>query len=167
MKAAIAVIVLMIYLMASGSSAQSISSPLSLSGYFDSNRASSYEVLNPQPALQGTTNDLWTWGGAPKGSIVINGNLVPDPYYVWKSLNYTVGWLGEVYVDLGTGNPVYAYINPYTGMQVNFYMDPKTGKPAYLNTYPYYRSPYYGNALPSYSWDYLPVDYSHPFYYMY
>jgi hypothetical protein len=156
MKAAFAVILMIIYLMASGCSAQSASYASSMSGYFDNNQASSYEVLNPQPSLQGTTNDLWTWGGAPKGSIVVNGNLVPDPYYVWKSLNYTVGWLGEVYVDPGTGYPVYAYINPYTGMQVNFYMDPKTGKPVYLNTYPYYRSQYYGNALPSYSWDYLP-----------
>jgi len=167
MKAAFAVIVpLMICLMATSCYAQSVSYPSSVSGGFDSSQATSHEVLNPQSALQGATNDLWTWGGAPKGSIVVNGNLVPDPYYVWKSLNYTVGWLGEVYVDPNTGYPVYAYINPYTGMQVNFYMDPKTGKPVYLNTYPYYEFPKYGNVPPLYSWDYLPVDYMHPFIYI-
>ncbi len=165
MKAAFAVIVLTIYLMASGSSAQSISYPLSLSGYSDSTGASSYAVLNPQPTEQGSTNDLWSWGSAPKGSIVVNGNLVPDPYYVWKSLNYTVGWLGEVYVDPNTGYPVYAYVNPYTGMQVDFYMDPKAGKPVYINSYPYYGLPQYGNVPPQYSWDYLPVDYGRPFIY--
>jgi hypothetical protein len=167
MKAAFAVILpLMICLMAASCSAQSVSYPSGMSGGFDSNQPRSYEVLSPLPAVQGSTNDLWTWGGAPKGSMVVNGKLVPDPYYVWMSLNYTIGWLGEVYVDPNTGYPVYAYVNPYTGMQINFYMDPKTGKPVYINSYPYYRFPNYGGALPYYSWDYLPVDYAQPFYYI-
>jgi len=50
---------------------------------------------------------FWSWGGSSRGTIVVNGQLMTDPYYVWKSLNYTSGWLGKVYIDPTTGNPVY------------------------------------------------------------
>ncbi len=83
-----------------------------------------------------------------------------DPYYVWKSLNYTSGWLGKVYIDPTTGYPVYGYIDPYTGVQVNYYIDPKTRKPVYTNSYPYYGL-YYDNASPYY-FDYLSTDYMLP-----
>ena len=41
------------------------------------------------PAIPQTQNSmaLWSWGGAPKGSTILNGSLVADPYYLWKSLN--------------------------------------------------------------------------------
>jgi hypothetical protein len=162
MKAAFAVIVsLTICLLAIGCYAQSTSSALSVSGDFGKNWISSFKAQNPQQAEQNLKNDLWSWGGSPKGSIVVNGKLLADPYYIWKSLNYTSGWLGKIYVDPTTGYPVYAYIDPYTGMQINYYMDPKTGKPVYTNTYPYYGSPYYGNVPSYYSSDYLPIGYGY------
>ena len=93
-----------------------------------------------------------------KGSIIANGNLVPDPYYVWKSLNYSSGWIGKVSVDPNTGNPVYAFVDPYTGMIINYYMDPKTGNPVYTNEYPTFGFPYYG----MYSSDYGQTVYALP-----
>ncbi|MDM7912686.1 MAG: hypothetical protein QUS09_06280 [Methanotrichaceae archaeon] len=125
-----------------------------------------YNTQTHQPAGQNSGNDLWTWGGAPKGSIIVNGKLAPDPYYIWKSLNYTSGWLGEVYIDPSTGYPVYGYIDPYTGMVIYFYVDPKTGKPVYTNAYPATRYPYYGTYYdiisPVYSSNYWPGYYVLP-----
>ncbi|MCJ7445847.1 MAG: hypothetical protein MUO26_15220 [Methanotrichaceae archaeon] len=97
---------------------------------------------NIQSSQQNLKNDLWTWGSAPKCSIIVNGMLAPDPYYFWKSLNYTQGWLGKAYVDPNTGYPVYAYIDQYTGRVLNFYVDPATGSPVYTNVY--------SNAVPYY-----------------
>ncbi|MFZ3147800.1 MAG: hypothetical protein WA137_02030 [Methanothrix sp.] len=162
MKAAFAVIVsLTICLLAIGCYGQSTSSALSVSGDFGKNWISSFKAQNLKPAEQNLKKDLWSWGGSPKGSIVVNGKLLADPYYIWKSLNYTSGWLGKIYVDPTTGYPIYAYIDPYTGMQINYYMDPKTGKPVYTNTYPYYGFPYYGNVPSYYSSDYLPIGYGY------
>lgn len=79
------------------------------------------------------SSGLWTWGGAPKGSMIEGGHLVPDPYSIWRSMNLSSGWLGEAYVDPATGYKVYAYVNPYTGYPVYFYVDPNTGKPVYTN----------------------------------
>lgn len=148
---------LIVFLSAAGCYAQSMSYPLSLSGDFSRNWISSFKAQNPLPAEQNLENDLWTWGGAPKGSILVNGNLVPDPYYIWKSLNYTSGWLGKVYVDPTTGYPIYGYINPYSGMVLYYYMDPKTGKPVYTNAYPSYGFPNYGSVPYYYSSYYLPT----------
>ena len=106
---------------------------------------------------------FWSWGGSSRGTIVVNGQLMTDPYYVWKSLNYTSGWLGKVYVDPTTGYPVYGYIDPYTGMQVNYYIGPKTGKPVYTNENPYYGFPYYENDSHYYSPDYFTPGYELPY----
>ena len=86
-----------------------------------------------QPQTQNSTS-LWSWGGAPKGRLIQNGSLVTDPYYIWKSLNLTSGWMGQAYVDPKTGYPVYAFVDPYTGNPDYFYVDPKTGQPVYINS---------------------------------
>jgi len=162
MKAALEIaILLVICLLAADCYVQSTSNFQNVGGDFGRNWISRYEAQNPQPTEQNITNDLWSWGGSPKGTIVVNGQLMADPYYVWKSLNYTSGWLGKVYTDPTTGYPVYGYIDPYTGMQVNYYIDPKTGKPVYTNSYPYYGLPYSENASPYY-FDYLSTDYMLP-----
>jgi hypothetical protein len=151
MKTALAgIILLLACLSAHGCYAQSTSNPLSVSGEFGADWISAFKAQNPQTSNQNLENDLWSWGGSPKGSTVINGALVPDPYYVWKSLNYSRGWLGQVYTDPNTGYPVYSYIDPYIGMQVYFYMDPNTGRPVYLNGFSPFEYPYYGGAYPYY-----------------
>jgi hypothetical protein len=166
MRIVLAVIVLLIVcLLAAGGNAQSMNRAQYVGGNFGQSWIGSYNAQNPQPAEQSSGNDLWTWGGAPKGSIIVNGKLTPDPYYLWKSLNYTSGWLGEVYIDPSTGYPVYGYIDPYTGMAIYFYVDSKTGKPVYTNAYPVigypYYSTYYGSVSPVYSPNYWPGGYSY------
>jgi hypothetical protein len=160
MKTAFGVMVsLIIFLLAVGCYAQSVSNPQSVSGDFGRNWISSNKAQNPLLGEQNLKNDLWSWGSSPKGSIMVNGNLVPDPYYVWKSLNYTRGWLGRAYIDPTTGNPVYGYIDPYTGMPLYYYMDPKTRKPVYTNSYLSYGYPNYGSIPTYYSSYYLPRGY--------
>jgi hypothetical protein len=162
MKAALSItILLMIFLLEADCYAQSTSGFQNVGGDFGRTWMSRYEAQNPQPSEQNLTNDLWSWGGSPKGTIVVNGQLMADPYYVWKSLNYTSGWLGKVYTDPNTGYPVYGYIDPYTGMHVNYYIDPKTGKPVYTNENPYGFLDY-GNGSFYYPPDYLTPVYGLP-----
>ena len=149
---------LLIFLLAIECCAQSTSSFQNVGGDFGRTWMSRYEAQNSKLAEQNLTNDLWSWGGSPKGTIVVNGSLMANPYNYWKSLNYTSGWLGKVYIDPTTGYPVYGYIDPYTGMQVNYYIDPKTGKPVYTNPYGF---PDYGNGS-----SYYPPDYLTPGYYL-
>jgi len=132
--------------------AQSTSGFQSVGGDFGQDWISSFKVQNFRLADQNPKNDLWIWGGAPKGSIIVNGRLVADPYYFWKSLNYTRGWLGRVWVDPRTGYPIYAYIEPHTRRTMYFYVDPYTQKPVYLNGYPAIGTPYYGGVPPFYSY---------------
>lgn len=164
----VVIILLILWLLAADCSAQGMYSPQYVGGNYGRSWMGSFEAHNPPPAERNLQNDLWSWGGAPKGSIIVNGQIVPDPYYIWKSLNYTSGWLGKAYTDPSTGYPVYAYIDPYTGMTIYFYVDPKTGNPVYVNTYPanafpYYSSPYYSS--PYYSTPYYDSSYySSPYY---
>lgn len=153
---------LIVCLLAAGGFAQFWAPAQYVGGSYGQGWLDSYNAQSPKPAAeQNAGNDLWTWGSAPKGSIIVNGKLVPDPYYIWKSLNYTSGWLGEVYIDPSTGYPVYGYIEPYSGRAIYYYVDQKTGKPVYTNAYPAtgvtYYDPfyypyydYYGSASPYY-----------------
>ncbi len=170
MRTALIVVVLLVAcLLAGGSYSQSMSRAQYVGGAYGQSWIGYDNLQKPNPAGQNADNDLWTWGSAPKGSIIVNGKLAPDPYYIWKSLNYTSGWLGMAYVDPSTGNPVYAYTDPYTGMVIFFYVDPKTGKPVYTNLYPYMYpaagSPYYGtiaygSSVPYYSPNYWTDGYN-------
>lgn len=168
MKKAFSVVASLIIclVMVTGSHAQNASSALSISGDFgrswiDGLNAKSQQSA-AQTASQDSGNDLWSWGTSPKGSIVVNGNLVADPYYVWKALNYSDGWIGQTYVDPSTGYPVYGYVDPYTGMVVNYYMDPKTGKPVYANANYLDAFPYISSVLPTYPYDYSQEGYVLP-----
>jgi hypothetical protein len=106
----------------------------SVGGDFGKTWLSNFDAANPKP-VENNSNSLWSWGSAPKGSMIFNGQLEPDPYYVWRSLNYSSGWLGEAYVDPKTGYPVYAYVDPYYGMIRHFYIDPDTKKPVYTDDF--------------------------------
>jgi hypothetical protein len=167
MRIVLAVVVLLTAcLLVADCYAQSMSRAQYVGGSFGQSWIGGSKAQNPAPAVQDPGNDLWTWGGAPKGSIIVNGKLTPDPYYIWKSLNYTSGWLGMVYVDPSTGYPIYAYTDPNTQMVINFYVDPKTGKPVYTNVYPsVYPAtgfPYYGSVTPYYSPNYWQGNYGLP-----
>jgi hypothetical protein len=122
-----------------------------------------FQAQNPakQSQAQNSTS-LWSWGSAPKGRTIQNGSLVTDPYYIWKSLNLTSGWLGQVYVDPKTGYPVYAFVDPYTGNPDYFYVDPKTGKSVYINSDTTTGTPTYSSVPPYSSYVGAPISSNYP-----
>jgi hypothetical protein len=153
MRTALAVIIFLTAFLAASYYAPMASSFLGVGGNFGQNWISGFKAQNPQLYEQNLKNDLWTWGDAPKGSIIVNGRRVADPYYFWKSLNYTSGWLGRAYVDPNTGYPIYAYVEPYTRRVLYFYVDPNTERAVYLNAYPAIGSSYYSGIPSFYSYD--------------
>ncbi len=93
---------------------------------------------------------LWGWGGAPKGSKIVDGKLVDDVIYNLTGTKLPNNWLGDAYVDPSTGSPIYAYVDPKTGNPVYYYIDPKTGKPVYtnINVDPITGEPVYASLSP-------------------
>ncbi len=153
----IVVLVLILSFLLMACYAQPASRFESVGGDFGRTWLNNFMVQNPKPA-ENNSSGLWNWGSAPKGRTVMNGKMVPDPYYIWKSLNYTKGWLGEAYVDPKTGYPVYAFIDPNTGMIRYFYVDPNTGKPVYSNVNSATGNPDYNSISPFGSSDFsLPA----------
>lgn len=139
MKTALAVIiVLLACLLAADCYAQSSSRFQSVGGNFGRNVLGTFEANETQPSAasnnssNSSNNNLWNWGNAPKGSLLLNGKLLTDPFNTWKSLNLTEGWIGEVETDPFTGYPIYAYKIPNTGEMKYFYIDPYTGEPIYV-----------------------------------
>jgi hypothetical protein len=115
--------------------AQPASGYQNVGGDFGKTWLNNLNASNPKP-VENNSGSLWSWGSAPKGSLIFNGQLEPDPYYIWRSLNYSSGWMGEAYVDPKTGYPVYAYVDPYYGMMRHFYVDPTTKKAVYTDNLP-------------------------------
>jgi hypothetical protein len=168
MKTAFAVIVLtMVFFFAAGCYAQSESRFQSVGGDYGQSWISSFKANNPQPTEEsssgssngsgsGSGGNLWSWGSAPKGSMVVDGQLIVDPTYVLRNLTVTRNWLGETdssnptytYTDPKTGNQIYTYTDPNTGQtyytykdpntnkQVNVYIDPYTGQPTHASFAP-------------------------------
>ena len=163
MKVAFIVVTfLTIFLLTTSGHSQNTRSFQDVGNDFETEWVSKLMANNIQSSQQNLKNDLWTWGSAPKGSIIVNGLLAPDPYFIWKSLNYTQGWLGKAYADPITGYPVYAYIDPHTGRIVNFYVDPNTGSPVYTNVDSNAEVPYYGTNPPFYQPGYKSGGYVMP-----
>jgi len=90
-------------------------------------------------------SNMWSWGGSPKGTVVVDGNLVGDPAYAMKKLNVVHNWLDESltdpysttpteysYTDATTGEPVTTYIDPSTGQYYYKYTDTVSGKLVYV-----------------------------------
>lgn len=73
-------------------------------------------------------SDLWSWGNAPRGSKIVDGQLVRDPNYLRALLNLSDNWLDESYTDSVTGLPVNVYSDPLTGRKYYDVLNPKTGK---------------------------------------
>jgi len=108
MKTALAVIVLALAcLLLANSSAQSIGSYQTLSG--DSGRSilASLEAIDSQSKEQSQNtsenNTLWSWGSAPKGSVLVDGEVLTDPFNSWKDFNITESGIAQVGVDPSRG----------------------------------------------------------------
>lgn len=93
-------------------------------------------------------SDLWSWGNAPQGSKIVNGNLVTDPYYLRPLLNLSSDWMGETYTDSSTGLPMETYSDPMTGKKIYIFLNPANSKPFF--TYSTYPDPKTGNLVYSY-----------------
>lgn len=121
-------------LLAASCFAQSTSKFQSVSG--DSARSYLDTITKDAKAAEEKKNDssgLWDWGGAPRGSKIVDGKLVTDVIYNLTPPKIPNNWLGDAYVDPSTGSPIYAYVDPKTGNPVYYYIDPKTGEPVYTN----------------------------------
>ncbi len=115
-------------LLAAGCYAQSTSHFQSVGGEYGQNWIGSFKAQNPQPAEESSKGgDLWSWGSAPKGTMVVDGELIVDPTYILRNLTRTNNWLGET----DSSSPAYTYTDPYTGNQIYTYTDPNTGQPYY------------------------------------
>lgn len=140
MKTALAVIAIAIAcLLLWDCSAQSMSNYQSLSG--DSGR-NILAILKADSSQSNETKDntsenasLWNWGNVPKGSVLVDGKLVTDPFNSWKDFNSTESGMTQVGVDPYKGYPIYAYKVPRTGEMKYYYLDPLTGEPFYLDGY--------------------------------
>ncbi len=85
--------------------AQPTSNFQSVSGDFGRTWLSNFLAQNPKPAENNSS--LWSWGSAPKGSMLLNDKLVPISNSTIAAANNAANWLGDTYVDPYTGKPVY------------------------------------------------------------
>lgn len=94
--------------------------------------------IDKAPANQSDDNqsDLWTWGSAPKGSKIVDGQLEKDANYLRPLLNLSGDWLGEIYTDSKTGLPMEVYSDPVTGRKYYHFINPNTGT-AFFTYYTY------------------------------
>lgn len=136
MKTAFAVVVLVVCLLAAGCYAQDTSRFQSVGGDFGKKMISTIKANDTQPAASsGNNGTLWNWGSSPKGTLVVDGNLIGDPKYSMKTLKVTKNWLGDSFVDpYGTASPAYSYTDPQTDEPVTTYVDPVNGQSYYTYT---------------------------------
>ncbi|MGV8175128.1 MAG: hypothetical protein ACP5OU_05445 [Methanothrix sp.] len=107
----------------------------SLSGDYGRKLISSIDANDTEPVEDGSNGTLWSWGSSPRGSMIVDGNLVGDPAYTMKRLNVVSNWLGDSLVDpYDTTSPEYSYTDPETGQPVKTYADPITGQHYYTYT---------------------------------
>ena len=120
------------------SSGQSPPAFQSVSGEFAQNWIDDYKKDNgiadqPKPSniasnqSQDNDSDLWSWGGAPRGGRIVDGQLERDPNYLRPLLNLTSNWLDELYSDSDTGLPMEVYSDPVTGKKYYRILNPNTG----------------------------------------
>lgn len=88
-------------------------------------------TYNDKPVTSDPTNDLWNWGGTPKGKVLENGKLVEDLRYLNRT-NITGDWLGEKPI----GTPVQLNGSRYVGL----YGNQTPLSPLYLSDDPWVRA---------------------------
>jgi hypothetical protein len=96
MRVAIAAIIIFILsLLMVACSAQTTDGFQSVGGDFGKNWISNFQAQNPPAAEENLSNNLWGWGGAPKGKALVGGKLV-DATNIMNTVNFTANWLGDV-----------------------------------------------------------------------
>ncbi len=137
------------------SSSQSAPNFQSVSGEFAQKWITNFKEENakPVPEIDGSKSedngsDLWNWGNAPKGSKMVEGNLVTDPYYLLPLLDLSSNWMGESYTDANTGLLMETYSDPLTGNKSYRFLNPNTRTPFF--TYYTYLDVKTGNLVYAY-----------------
>lgn len=130
MKAAFAVILAFTMII----SAQSTGGFQNVGGEFGRNALKSLNFS--QADTSNNSSGLWSWGNAPKGSLLVDGRLADDPLNTLNALNLSDGAIKVAGVDTYTGRTIYTYTIPKTGEVKYFYIDPLTQKPAYTDSPP-------------------------------
>jgi len=155
-------VVLLVCLLMAGSLAQSSSRFQSVGGEYGRSVIGTIKSSDGQPDSKSENKSgLWNWGSSPKGSMVVDGNLIGDPAYTMKKLNVTINWLGDSFVDpygtaaspysytdAVTGEPVQTYVDPISGQSYYTYTDSKTGKLIYVYFNPETGAPTYASFSP-------------------
>lgn len=136
MKNVIAVAALILAcLLAFNAGAESTSRFQSLSGDFGRGVLSTLDSNETETATatansNNSSNNLWGWGTAPKGNMVVDGKLVEDPLSSMNFADYA-GISKPVGVDVFTGRTIYSY--PVSaGATKYFYIDPYTEEPVFV-----------------------------------
>jgi hypothetical protein len=135
-KALVAAVVLIACILAASCLAQSSSRFQSVGGDFGRTMIGTLRAGDSEPAAaSNSSGSLWSWGSSPKGTVVVDGNLIGDPRYTMKKLNVISNWLGDSLVDpYGTAAPAYSYTDQQTGEPVETYVDGMTGQSYYTYT---------------------------------
>jgi hypothetical protein len=120
------------------SSSQNAPEFQSVSGEFARDWIESFKAENPPPVQENensggenNSSNLWSWGGAPRGSRIEDSKLITDPNYLRGQLNLSTDWLGDAYTDPDTGLPLLEYLDPFTGMKTYTYLNPDTQLPIF------------------------------------
>lgn len=116
--------------------AQNASSFQSVGGDYGRSLISSIKSDDAKTEAESNSNGtLWSWGSSPKGTLIVNGNLIGDPTYTLKTLKVVKNWLGESMDDpYGTSAGSYTYLDSETDEEVTIYVDPITGESYYQYT---------------------------------
>jgi hypothetical protein len=93
--AILAITVFTLSLLIVACSAQTMNGFQSVGGDFGKSWISNFQAQNPPAAEENLSNDLWGWGGAPKGKALVGGKLV-DATSTTNTVNFTANWLGEL-----------------------------------------------------------------------
>jgi hypothetical protein len=127
MRVAIAAIIIFtLSLLIVACSAQTTDRFQGVGGDFGRNWISNFQAQNPPAAEENLSNDLWGWGGAPKGKALVGGKLV-DATNTTNTVNFTANWLGE----LPQTSPIYMNSSSPYG---NYGQNPNT--PGFVNSAP-------------------------------
>jgi hypothetical protein len=128
----VAVVIMTACILAASCYAQSTSRFQSVGGDYGKSVIGTLKTKDAQTAAASDNkSSLWSWGSAPKGSLILDNNLIADPRYSARKLNVTNNWLGDSFVDPYGSTPEYSYTDPLTGLPVRTYKDPVTGQSYY------------------------------------
>ncbi|MBN1322667.1 MAG: hypothetical protein JW986_01520 [Methanotrichaceae archaeon] len=104
--------------------------PQSVGGDFGRAWLDEFMKYNTVPTEEEKTNDLWSWGGVPRGKTLVDGKLVATNI---TTTNWSADWLGE----RPLGDPV----------QINATEGSTALSPLYLSSDPWIRAQQLGRPV--------------------